>query len=169
MSTIRTNNHSDCSIRWSDWARRADTDGEKVDTFRFRGKHWGYLGCRSKLDGTHQPSPVVGSVEIRISRSEIWDVLVLVFMAMNASIMPPRLLPKGAFECHIQLIHIVDSQFRHNAISWMREKQTSAAFARFFFNEVRNINERTIRRQMAMLSRMHPPRPVAHDQFLISN
>ena len=32
----------------------------KMDTFRFRGKHWGDLGYRSKFYGTHQPCPHSG-------------------------------------------------------------------------------------------------------------
>ena len=31
-----------------------------MDTFRFRGKHWGDLGYRSKCYGTHQPCPHSG-------------------------------------------------------------------------------------------------------------
>ena len=32
----------------------------KMDTVRFRGKHWGDLGYRSKFYGTHQPCPHSG-------------------------------------------------------------------------------------------------------------
>ena len=48
-------------IEWFEWLGSKGRHGwTKMDTFRFRGKHWGDLGYRSEFYGTHQPCPHSG-------------------------------------------------------------------------------------------------------------
>ena len=57
QSNCQSISNLDFPMRGSDWARRADTDGQKRTRFDFGGKHWGKLQYTSTFYGTRQACP----------------------------------------------------------------------------------------------------------------